>query len=276
MIPSVFEIQRRADQTSDTFNLELVSTELSERFSYKPGQFNMLFVPGFGEVAISISGSVGNCVLHTIRAVGPTTQALQRMTPGSQIGLRGPFGRPWPIEDHLEAHVVFVAGGIGLAPLRPAILALEAVAQRRSEMGLKTLLFYGARTPEDMIFAEDRARWSKIDGFEVETIVDAADSKWNGRVGVVTGLMENLKNRLAGSLPKVAMMCGPEIMMRFSAQKLLGHGFEAKNLFLSAERNMKCAVGFCGHCQYGPHFICKDGPVFDYDRLGELLRVREL
>lgn len=266
LTPSVAVVRQVHQDTADTYTLTL---ELDQPFPFKPGQFNMLYTPGAGESAISISGDVTqpNQLVHTIRAVGNVTNGLVALKPGQQLALRGPFGRPWPVEKAEGRDVVIIAGGIGLAPLRPAILELSS---RLSDIGRLTLL-YGARTPADMLYPDEFLGWK--DAFHARATVDAAPPTWRGNVGVVTRLISPMDFD-----PKtaIAFICGPEIMMRYAVQALEAQGMDDDRIFVSMERNMKCAAGFCGHCQYGPYFICKDGPVFSFAELRELFHVKEV
>jgi NAD(P)H-flavin reductase len=262
MLPHSFRIQRVRRETSDTFTLDLQPADGGEELAFAPGQFNMLYVFGAGEVPISMSGDPGRVPLlqHTTRAVGPVTRGMRRLKRGDMIGVRGPFGHPWPLEEAAGGDLLIVAGGIGLAPLRPALY--RAIAER--ERFRKVVLLYGARSPEDILYRSELQRWrSKLD-LEIHVTVDRATSGWHGNVGVVT--------RFIGRTPfdpsnTVAMVCGPEVMMRFTAMELQKRGLAMNRIYVSMERNMKCAVGFCGRCQYGPSFLCKDGPVFRLDRI---------
>ena len=272
LVPEPWTVTDVHPENADTVTLE-IAPPLPRLIEFRPGQFNLLYVPGYGEVAISISGdpSVRDRLAHTIRAVGPATYALSEVDVGDGLGVRGPFGAPWPIAG--DDHVVIVAGGIGLAPLRPLIYALAAAADERFTAGLTTTVYYGARTPNDRIFLDELDGWSALPGWTVAVIVDHADREWEGPVGVVTSLM---KQPLVAPARTVAMTCGPETMMRFVALRLAELGVATNRIHVSIERNMKCAVGFCGHCQLGPLFICKDGPVLTFDRVEPLWRVREL
>jgi NAD(P)H-flavin reductase len=231
----------------------------------------MLYVFGVGEVPISISGDPArpDCVVHTTRAVGPVTRALQRLHEGAVLGLRGPFGTAWPVEAARNHDVLLVTGGIGLAPLRPV---LYHVLNNRGDYG-RVVLLYGARTAEDMLYSQELTAWQARADVDVHTTVDRATSGWRGNVGVVTALIPH-----APCDPRrtVALVCGPEVMMRFTVMALEARGVNPAHIHVSMERNMKCAVGFCGHCQYGPEFICKDGPVFAYPRIERLFSVREV
>lgn len=270
-LPAPFRVASVREELSDTFTLDLVPAAGAGAFDFLPGQFNMLYVFGVGEAAISISGSrSGELPLtHTVRAVGNVTRAMRRLRAGDVLGVRGPFGVPWPVERLAGADVVIIAGGIGLAPLRPVIHHLLA---HRQDFG-KICIFAGFRTPEDMLFRRELEEWRGRFDLTVEVTVDRATGDWAGRVGVVTQLV----NR-GGYDPResVALVCGPEVMMRYAAAALRQQGVAGERVYVSMERNMKCAVAHCGHCQLGPHLICRDGPVFRYDRVETLMKVQEL
>jgi NAD(P)H-flavin reductase len=222
-------------------------------------------------VPVSISGDPARpeVLQHTIRDVGGVTRTLVGASPGTMLGVRGPFGHGWDVADGRGGDVVFVAGGIGLAPLRPAVL--EVCADRASYG--RVHLLYGARTPEDILFGPDLRAWARELDIEVVSIVDAGTHGWRGRVGLVTHPVA--RAGFDGSRT-LALVCGPEVMMRFAAQALLDRGVPAERIRLSMERNMKCGVGLCGHCQLRELFLCVDGPVLSYDRLAPLLTRAEL
>jgi NAD(P)H-flavin reductase len=222
----------------------------------------MLYVFGVGEIPISISGNPlqTDRLIHTTRVVGSVTEALFRQRKGETIGVRGPFGSSWPVAKMKGKDVVILAGGIGLAPLRPVIYQLLA---NRKNFG-RVALLYGARTPEDLLFGRELAQWKKSNEIDVFVTVDRAAGNWGGSVGVVTQLIKKAAFNPGNS---ISVMCGPEIMMRFCWLELLKLGCPEESIYLSMERNMKCAIGFCGHCQYGSEFICKDGPVFPFPRI---------
>jgi NAD(P)H-flavin reductase len=270
MIPRPFRVRRVTRELADTFTLTLEPAE-GDALAFAPGQFNMLYAFGVGEVAISISGDATQegPLLHTIRGVGAVSRALCAVRPGEALGVRGPYGAGWPVTAAEGSDVIVIAGGVGLAPLRPAIYHLIAHRERYG----RVVVLCGARTPRDVLFARELERWRGRFDLEVLVTVDSASPQWRGAVGVVTTLIPR-----AGFDPaqSVALVCGPEVMMRFAAAELLKRGVPADALFLSMERNMKCAVGFCGHCQLGPTFVCKDGPVYRYRDLAPLLRIREL
>jgi NAD(P)H-flavin reductase len=270
MLPSPFRIRRIRNETHDTFTMELEPLN-GGGFAFAPGQFNMLYVFGVGEIPISISGNptAQHIIQHTTRVVGTVTKAMRRHGRGDTLGVRGPFGSHWPVDECAGRDVVIVAGGIGLAPLRPAIYRLLA---ERNRYG-KVVVLYGARTPEDILYRRELEQWRGKFDLEVHVTVDRATRGWRSNVGVVTTLIPRAPFDPANA---VALLCGPEVMMRFTVMELQKRGVDARRIHVSMERNMKCAVGFCGHCQFGPTFICKDGPVFRYDRVKPLLNVREL
>lgn len=270
MLPEVCRVLSNDAETHDTFTLRL-ERESGEPFEFLPGQFNMLYGFGMGESAISISGDPekNGTLIHTIRRVGTVTRALSELNPGDTIGIRGPFGSAWPVDRMFGRDLVFLAGGIGLAPLRPAIY----YALNHRERYGKIVILIGARSPKDVIFAREIEQWSEKDGVEIRISVDRATPDWKQHVGVVTHLIAKGGFDPARSS---AMMCGPEIMMRYAILELNRRGMDDSGIFLTMERNMKCAVGFCGHCQLGPAFICRDGPVFRYDHFKTWFNQREL
>lgn len=269
MIPQPLEVLRRGRETKDTFTVYLRATEGG--FSFRPGQFNMLYAFGIGEVPISMSGDPRRTkeIVHTVRSVGPVTRSICGLNPGDNIGVRGPFGTEWPIE-RLRGHdVLVIAGGIGLAPLRSAIYAI--LADR--DAFRRVAIVYGSRTPDDLLYHAELEEWRGRPDLQVLLTVDRADDRWRGDVGVVTDLLDRVELEPART---AALICGPEIMMRFSIRALERSGVSPEAIHLSMERNMKCAVGHCGHCQYGPHFVCKDGAVFALPQVADLLGVREI
>jgi NAD(P)H-flavin reductase len=273
MLPGRWRVRRARRDTRDTFTLDLEPVNAGVSLPFLPGQFNMLYVFGAGEVPISMSGDPANpgAMTHTVRAVGAVTKAMSRLRRGDAIGVRGPFGASWPVEEATGKDVVIVAGGIGLAPLRPVIYHILA---RREKYG-RVKLLYGARAPGDILYHNELEKWRGRFDLQVEATVDnvSAGQSWRGHVGVVITLVAG-----AGFDPAqtVAMICGPEVMMRFTVIELQKRGVGEENIFISMERNMKCAVGFCGHCMFGPTFICKDGPVFRFDRIAPWLSKREI
>lgn len=271
MVPSPYTVREVSKETPDTFTLKLTPPEGTSSSSFRPGQFSMLWVFGVGELPISISGDPSDHaqLVYTVRSVGEATNSLVTQSVGSSIGVRGPFGAGWPVEAARGRDVILVAGGIGLAPLRPVVYE---VLRRRQDFG-RLVILYGARSPRDLLYRKQLAAWARHRDTQVLVTVDYGGMSWSGHVGVVTTLFKYARLKPANS---VAMLCGPEIMMRYVARELASHGLSEADVYLSMERNMKCAVGFCGHCQYGPHFICKDGPVFTYAQMRPLLEKYEL
>lgn len=270
MRPLPYRVSAVRRETADTVSLDLVPSAGSLPH-FAPGQFNMLYAFGVGEVPISLSGDPADTsrFVHTVRAVGAVSEAIAGAAPGTVLGLRGPFGTPWPVEGAGGHDILVVAGGLGLAPLRPAIYHLLA----HSEGFGRIAILYGSRGPTDILFHGELAAWRSRLDVEVEVTVDHADPSWHGRVGVVPGLIDK-----AGFDPQntVAMICGPEVMMRFTVAALRAAGVASDHVWLSMERNMKCAIGLCGHCQFGPDFICKDGAVLRYDRIAARMSAREI
>jgi NAD(P)H-flavin reductase len=240
-----------------------------EQYRFRAGQFNMLYLPAIGEVAISISSDPDqhDSIWHTVRAAGSVTSAMARLRTGDRLGMRGPYGSSWPIELCEGQDIVIACGGVGLAPLRPAIYA---VIKNRSRYG-RVILLYGSRTPGDLLFHDEYDRWREHD-IEVETTVDIGDGEWRGNIGVVPVLFYRL--RLNPARTRV-LTCGPEIMIRFVIFEALARKISPDRIHLSMERNMNCGIGLCGHCQLGPHFVCKDGPVFTYKQMEPYLHVED-
>ncbi len=257
MVSLAWNVRRKVNETHDTFTLELEPVAQSGDFRFAPGQFNMISVPGIGEVPISISSDPADArrIRHTTREVGTVTRAFRQLGPGDAVGIRGPMGTGWPLAQCRGRDVVLVAGGIGLAPLRPALYRLIA---EREHYG-KIVLLYGTRTPQDILYKHELERWRAKFDLEVHVTVDRAIGTWRGHVGVVTTLIARAPFDPANT---IAMVCGPEIMMRYTLMELARRGVARPNIYLSMERNMKCGVGHCGHCQWGPYFVCRDGPVF--------------
>ena len=260
-----------------TYDLVLDNPDVAAAYRFGPGQFNMLYLPGYGESAISISSdpSRHDLLSHTIRVAGNVTQAIARKKVGERLAVRGPFGSSWPVGHHARTRgrcrgndVVIACGGIGLAPLRPAIYH---ILNHRADYG-RVVLLYGARRRKDLLYPSEYDAW-RAAGIEVEITVDIGDSEWKGDVGVVPVLFYRLRLQ-----PKqtTVLTCGPEIMMRFVVFEALARRVAPEDIFLSLERNMSCAMGFCGHCQFGPHFVCKDGPVFDFTQVEPFFNLEDL
>lgn len=271
MIPNRYKIQRIKKETQDVFTVELIPAKGQCEFSFGAGQFNMLYIFGTGEVPISISGDPkkNDVLIHTTRTVGTVTKAMSKLKAGDMIGVRGPYGSTWPVKKAIGNNIVIIAGGIGLAPLRTVIYE---ILHLRESYGRITIL-YGTRTPEDILFKRELEKLKSRLDLDVQVTVDRAARGWNGNVGVVTTLIPRLR---FDPEKTTAMLCGPEIMMKYSISELMKSGLTAEKIFLSMERNLKCGIGLCGHCQYGTEFICKDGPVFSYDRIKHLFGKREI
>ncbi len=270
MVPRPFIIEKIRKNTADTFTIELKAVDGGD-LKFLPGQFNMLYVYGVGEIPISISGDPArpNTQVHTTRVVGNVTRALRRLEAGDTVGVRGPFGTAWPIKEAEGNDIILIAGGIGLAPLRPAIYH---ILEKRRKYG-KAILLYGTRTPADILYIKQLEQWRSRFDFEVDVTVDRDVEGWAGFVGVVTTLIPKAP---FDPLNTIALTCGPEVMMRFTVMALQQRGVPTRNIYVSMERNMKCGAGLCGHCQMGPKFVCKDGPVFTYESLKDLFNKREI
>jgi anaerobic sulfite reductase subunit B len=272
MAPVPHRVVGRRDETDDVTTLSLATTS-ADSMAFLPGQFNMLTVYGVGEAAISVSScrrEVGP-LQHTVRDVGPVTRALCRAGIGDIIGVRGPFGAPWGVGDSVTGtgDVVVVAGGIGLAPVRGAI---DELVHRPDADGGRVFVIAGAREPEQIIFGDDLETWER-DGAVVAVTVDVGSPGWLGHVGFVTSLLDEAAFEPATSS---ALICGPEIMIRFTARTLVDRGIDPERIRVSLERNMQCGIGWCGHCQLGPFLLCRDGPVLPYaGPVSQLLSERE-
>jgi anaerobic sulfite reductase subunit B len=267
-LPARYRVAARAAETLDTVTLALEPVDPPIP-PHRPGQFTMLYAFGIGEVPISISGGpAGPGLVQTIRSVGAVTRALCEAGQGELVGVRGPYGTAWGVADAAGQDLIVVAGGIGLAPLRGALLAALAARERCRRI---TVLI-GARTPEELVFADELGSW-RDGGADVRVTVDRAVAGWRGHVGVVTQLIDQVEVDPAATL---ALVCGPEVMMRLTAQALCARGIAADRIRLSLERNMRCGTAECGHCQLGPLLLCRDGPVVSYARAAPLLTVKEL
>jgi NAD(P)H-flavin reductase len=271
MAPVPYRVRTRVVESPDSATLTLAPVGEALR-TPQPGEFMMLYAFGVGEAAISVSGDptvTDGSITHTIRAVGAVSRALHDAGPGTVVGVRGPFGTTWGLDEAAGRDLVMVAGGVGLCPLRPAVLG--ALAQR-ARYG-KVTLVVGARSRADFVFAAQLQKWAEEPQIELHLIVGAATPGWTGEVGLVTAPL----SRLALNADRTtAFLCGPELMLPFGAEALLAKGLAAQHIRVSLERNMQCGVGWCGHCQLGPLLLCRDGPVVGYDIAGPLLRVKEL
>jgi NAD(P)H-flavin reductase len=269
LLPNPWFVRRVVREATDVVSLEIEPATGVAMEPPRPGQFQMLYAFGVGEAPISVAG-VGNSgrVLHTVRDVGAVTRALCNLAPGDTLGARGPFGSGWPMGGLCGRDVLLAAGGIGMAPLRPVV---ESILARRDQYD-DVVVLYGARGPQDLLYPQEYETWRE-GGIQVELTVDHADHGWQAHVGVVTTLIRHAR---FDAEQVTAFLCGPEVMMHFTAEALTQRDVAAHHVFLSMERNMKCAVGLCGHCQLGPEFLCTNGPVFEWPRIRDLMAVREL
>ncbi len=272
LVPDWAEVVRITPEAEGvtTFWLKFLEPAVQERYRFAPGQFNMLYLPGYGEAAISMSSdseASDQLVGHTIRSVGNVTRAAAYLKTGDKVGLRGPFGTSWPLDAIHGMDVVIASGGIGLPPLRTA---LYHIIRHREDFG-KVTLIYGARTPRDLLYTNEYEAWRKAN-IEVEVTVDRGDEGWTGRVGVVPMWFYNFR---LDPQKTAVLTCGPEVMIRFVIYEALARRVPQDRIFISLERNMKCGQGACGHCQIGPYFVCKDGPVFPFSALEKYLNVEE-
>ena len=269
LVPELVHVKSIVHNNEDVFTLVLSKEKGGKELPFLPGQFNMLYLFGFGEVAISICGdpALNEGLVHTIHSVGNVTEGLQKLKVGDELGVRGPFGTHWSLEKK-GCDVLVIAGGLGMPPLRPAMLHLEAYRQDYK----KITLLYGTRTPYQILYGDDLRRWEEM-GIDVCVTVDQGDNSWNGQMGVVTQLIPSHLRHPANTL---VLICGPEVMIHSAIKVLLQSAIDPSMVYLSMERNMQCGVGFCGHCQFGPYFLCKDGPVFSYAQIKQWFPIHEL
>ncbi len=270
-VPTRILGMRKENFNTLTYELQIIDTGIRRHYRWHPGQFNMMYVPGVGEAAISISSDSEDLTsfTHTVRVVGSVTRRLERMKSGDVIGLRGPFGVGWPLDEIEGKDVVLMSGGIGLAPIRPIIYWLL----RHRERARRVVLLYGCRTPEDRIYAGELENWDSDGLIDVLVTVDNATGDWAGPVGVVTNLLRRIKVNAERTL---VMVCGPRILNRVAAWQFLQLHVPPEQVFVSLERNMNCGFGRCGHCQYGAKFVCRDGPVFRFSDIADIFAKEEI
>lgn len=264
--PATIVEKIREAERIDTYRLRFVDERMRRRYRFAAGQFNMVYLVGVGEVAISIVSDPDEpeYLDHTIRAVGRVTNAIARLQPGDGLGVRGPFGRGWPLDEAQGKDVVIVTGGLGCAPV---VGAIEYIFRRRDRYGTVKIL-HGVKTPHDLLYRERFDRWRRHPDTEVVLTSDQPDKTWRYHVGVVTELFEQVR---VDSARTIVLMCGPEIMMRLGVPILMQRGIAATAIYVSLERHMECGIGLCGHCQLGPYFLCREGPVMRYDRVAPWL-----
>lgn len=270
-LPMTAEVAERLVEAADIVTLRLRLTDPGHRATYRfaPGQFNMLYLPGVGEVPISISSDPQQTELidHTIRAVGRVTEGLVRLQAGERLGLRGPYGIGWPMEHAKGRNILIVTGGLGCAPTASVVQYAHA---RRNQYG-KISVCHGVRRPDDLIYGSRFESWCTAPDTVCMFAAQEAGPGWKGRTGLVTQLLDDLPPDASDGM---TMMCGPEPMMRAVAEELLRRGRPIGDIYVSMERSMQCGIGHCGHCQYGKEFVCKDGPVFPYERVRRLISVK--
>ncbi|KTD13689.1 hydrogenase/sulfur reductase gamma subunit [Legionella gratiana] len=269
-VPFEAEIIERIQESPTIFTLHLrfFDTSLHDTFNFYPGQFNMLYLYGVGEVAISIVSDPEkkDILTHTIRAVGRVTRALQKLETGDKIGVRGPYGRGWPLEQTQNKDIIVITGGLGCAP---SVSIIDYILARRKQYGHLSIL-QGVKHSDDFIFRKKYAVWEKSPNTVIHIAADQAGPKWPWNVGYVTDMIDKISLNPENT---VVMMCGPEIMMHTAINLLKKKGISENDLYMSMERNMECGIGQCGHCQYGGFFICKDGPIFAYSEIKELFNM---
>lgn len=264
--PATIVEKIREAEDIDTYRLRFVDEQVRRTYRFAAGQFNMVYLFGVGEVAISIVSDPDEPEFlgHTIRVVGRVTKAIARLQPGDELGIRGPFGQGWPLDGAQGNDVVIVTGGLGCAPV---VGAIEYIFRRRTQYGSVKIL-HGVKTPHDLLYRERFDAWRRHPDTEVLLTSDQPGKTWRYHIGVVTELFEQVAVNPARTM---VLMCGPEIMMRLGVPILMQRGIPATAIYVSLERHMECGIGLCGHCQMGPYFLCKDGPVMRYDRVAPWL-----
>lgn len=269
-LPQDAEIVSRVQESPTIFTLHLrfAEPDCHQQFLYSPGQFNMVYLYGVGEVPMSIVSDPDekNIFSHTIRAIGRVTKALQKLVPGDRIGIRGPFGCGWPLEAAKGKDIVIVTGGLGCAP---TVSVINYILARRNQYGNLTIL-QGVKHSDDFIFQQQYRQWEQSPRTQVYIAANLAGHHWPWGVGYVTDMIQPLNFDADNT---IAMMCGPEMMMHAAIKALGEKRILDEAIYLSMERNMECGIGQCGHCQYGGLFVCKDGPIFAYSQIKALFSV---
>ncbi|MCU7844509.1 MAG: FAD/NAD(P)-binding protein [Candidatus Thiodiazotropha sp. (ex Monitilora ramsayi)] len=265
-VPHVAVIDQRVQESPTIFTLRLqyTDTRVQDAFEFDPGQFNMVTLFGVGEIAISIVNDPldSHFFDHTIRVVGRVSEGMSRLQPGDRVGIRGPFGRGWPMEQIKGRDVLLVTGGLGCAPL---VSVIRYLMRRREDYG-RIMILQGVKHADDLIWKEQYDVWAEERDVRVLLAADVATQSWRGQQGMVTELIGQLPLR---SQRTVALLCGPELMMMAAVANLREKGMQDGDIWFSMERNMQCGIGQCGHCQIGPKMVCRDGPVFCYDELAD-------
>lgn len=269
--PFEAEILERIEESPAIFTLRSRFTDpvIQSQYHFQPGQFNMVYLYGVGEVAISIVSDPddANMISHTIRAVGRVTKGMARLKAGDHLGIRGPYGRGWPLQSAQGRDVLLITGGLGCAP----VVGVINYIMRRRDIYRRLIIIQGVKHSTDLIWRHRYQQWAQAPETQVLLAADAAGPGWPWHVGRVTTLLDQAHFNHDNC---IVMMCGPEIMMRLTSTILIKRGVTEENIWLSMERNMQCAIGHCGHCQYGDKFVCKDGPVFCYTEVKELFGVK--
>lgn len=262
-VPEIATIEEIKDEIVDvkTFYLRFDNKEIDGNFKFKSGQFIMCTVFGAGEFAVSLPPSPENDRFHiTVRRIGKVTNALHDLEVGDRVGIRGPFGNGFPFEEIKGKNVIYVAGGIGLIPLRSSIVH---VLQHRKDFG-RILLLYGSRSPQDLMYQYMLEEWQKIEGFETFITVDNGTPEWKGNVGIITTLFDKVEIPVDNT---VAFVCGPPVMFNAVIKELMQRGIKDDMIISTLERHMKCGVGKCQHCAIGRTLVCTDGPVYTYRQI---------
>jgi sulfite reductase subunit B len=253
------------DVITETPTIKTVIMKPKEEISFKTGQFVELTIPGIGEAPFTPSSRpwIKDKMEVTVMQVGKVTERIHQLKKGETVGVRGPYGNGYPLEEFLAKELLVVGGGCGFAPLRSLMYEIL----KKSKEFKKLFFRGGCKTPKDFLYKKETAEWAKRDDIDVVLTVDTLDGgngEWKGKVGLVTTVLDGIKIDKKNG---IAVVCGPPIMMKFTTKKLIEVGFKDANIYLSMERNMSCGIGKCGHCRIGPYYVCKDGPVFRYDKV---------
>jgi sulfhydrogenase subunit gamma (sulfur reductase) len=266
--PHVAVIDQRTQEAPNIFSLRLQyeDTDVQEAFAFDPGQFNMVTLFGVGEIPISIVNDPidSHFFDHTIRVVGRVSEGMSKLQPGDRVGIRGPFGRGWPLERIKGKDVLLITGGLGCAPL---VSVIRYLLRRREDYGHIHIL-QGVKHANDLIWRDQYEAWATMRDVNILLAADVVSKGWTGQQGMVTELIDQLSLRPQRT---IVMLCGPELMMLAAIANLREKSIQDGNIWFSMERNMQCGIGQCGHCQIGPKYVCQDGPVFCYLELADFM-----